>query len=252
VGWMSNNFGFIKLWRKLQNNPLWEERREYSKAEAWIDILMTVRYDDAPTTTIIGMKVYTINAGESIKSLSTWAKRWGWSVSKVRRFLDLLQSMNMIRIKIDTKTTRLTVCNYCEYRDARNDNELITKLKRNTIETQSKTEREVPTNTVGTEKEEKYIYGRYVMLTREEYRGLCEIHGDSTTADEAIASMNDYAEQIGVAEFRKKYKSHFATLKNWKRRDDKRKAEQPSARKDRYGEERPNFGDGADFPTDFE
>ena len=206
-----HNTGFIKLWRKLQNNPLWEERREYSKAEAWLDILMEVRFDDTPGTVIIGMKTYTVNAGESIKSLSTWAKRWGWTISKVRRFLILLQNMKAIRHKNETKMTRITVCNYCEYRDARNENELKMKLKRKPNENQMKTEEEVLTNTVSTEKV-KIIYGEHVLLSGAEYKKLIDRFGKEV-ADDWIERMNLYAASK-PQKFRE-YKSHYATILNW-------------------------------------
>jgi hypothetical protein len=227
---MINNFGFIKLWRKLQNNPLWEEHREYSKAEAWIDILMTARFEDKPDEVIIGMNIYTVNAGESIKSLSTWAKRWGWTTSKVRRFLKLLQKMNMIRHTSDTQTTRITVCNYCEYRDARNDNELQMKLKRKTNEKQMKTEREVPTNTVGTKKEER-MFGEYVRLSDSEYQKLIDRFGKATT-DDWIDRMNSYAASK-PQKFRE-YKNHYATILNWDRMKKERDGNNSNTPRDPY------------------
>ena len=36
--------GAIPLLRKYQQHPFWTERRKYSRAEAWIDLLFMARY----------------------------------------------------------------------------------------------------------------------------------------------------------------------------------------------------------------
>jgi hypothetical protein len=134
---MSDRNGWIRLHRKIQDNPLWKERRVFSKAEAWIDILMEARHDEQPENVLIGSHLIACNRGECVKSLDTWARRWGWNKSKTRRFFDLLQDMNQIRHESATKTTRISVCNYDTYNTARNDNETQMKRKRNASETHS-------------------------------------------------------------------------------------------------------------------
>ena len=127
--------GWIKLHRKIQLNPLWTERRRFSRAEAWIDILMEARHDPEPARLLIGNKIIECKRGECIKSLDTWANRWKWNKSAVRRFFDLLQGMNQIRHENETKTTRLCVCNYETYNGTRRENETEMKRKRNADET---------------------------------------------------------------------------------------------------------------------
>lgn len=107
--------GYLALWRKIQDHPFYKERREFSKLEAWIDILMEVQHDEEPKKVIMGMTVITCNYGESLNSIFTWAKRWRWHESKVRRFFKLLSNMNQISTKSEGKTTRLTVLNYRKY-----------------------------------------------------------------------------------------------------------------------------------------
>ncbi len=114
--------GFINLHRKIQDNFLWKERRVFSRAEAWIDILMEVRWQTEPGEVVIGTKTLTINQAECLYSLETWAGRWKWSKSRVKRFLGLLEERNAIRTQSETQTTRIKVCNYCEYNKVRNTN----------------------------------------------------------------------------------------------------------------------------------
>lgn len=73
--------GWIKLHRKLEQNFLWEEK-PFSKAQAWIDLLLIANHDDG--------KVY--------RSQRWLAKRWGWSHTKVRRFLNRLEEERMIKV----------------------------------------------------------------------------------------------------------------------------------------------------------
>jgi len=129
---MSN--GWISIHRKLQNHWLWDSKKVFSNLEAWIDILMEVNHSNKKV--LIGSVLFEVNRGDSIKSLDSWAKRWNWNKSKVRRFFILLEKDNMIVTKNERKTTRLTVCNYGSYQDSRNDNETILKQERNASETQ--------------------------------------------------------------------------------------------------------------------
>lgn len=127
------NKGWISIHREIQDHWLWKEKRVFSNAEAWLDILLNVNHTDQKV--VIKNTLFKVQRGESIKSLDTWGKRWNWNKSKVRRFLNLLQSDLMIETKNEHKTTRLIVCNYDSYQDVRNADETQTKRKRNADET---------------------------------------------------------------------------------------------------------------------
>jgi hypothetical protein len=127
--------GWIKIHRSITEHWLYTEKRTFSKFEAWNDILLTVNY--AESKCLIKGKLYTIKRGQSILSLDSWGKRWGWDKSKVRRFMELLKADGMIELVCDNITTQLTVCKYEIYQDERNAKETQAKLKRNTNETQT-------------------------------------------------------------------------------------------------------------------
>lgn len=112
---------------------LYDNSEEFTKLEAWIDILFEVNH--APKKILIGNQLVECKRGESLNSLDTWAKRWNWNKSKVRRFLKLLESDSMIAQKVSRKTTHISACNYEKYQDLRNDNETKVKRKRNDDET---------------------------------------------------------------------------------------------------------------------
>ena len=126
--------GYLALYRKIQDHPFYKEARIFSKYEAWIDILMEVQHSTEPKDVIIGMTCHICNYGESLKSVKTWSKRWGWTESKTRRYFILLENMNQIRTKSDGKTTRLSVINYSVYDPKRRDaDEMPTRCRRQTI-----------------------------------------------------------------------------------------------------------------------
>ena len=127
--------GWIKIHRCISNNWLYTEKRCFSRFEAWIDILMTVNFADAQV--LIKGKLYQVKRGQSILSMDSWANRWNWDKSKVRRFFELLKKDSMITINTDTITTQLTVCNYESYQDEQHTDKPQTKRKRNANETQT-------------------------------------------------------------------------------------------------------------------
>lgn len=127
--------GWIKIHRCINNHWLFTEKRNFSKFEAWLDILITVNFADAKV--LIKGKLYDVKRGQSILSMESWAKRWNWDKSKVRRFMELLQKDSMIILKTDNTTTHLTVCNYDSYQDDRNADDTIKKRKHNTSKLQT-------------------------------------------------------------------------------------------------------------------
>ena len=126
--------GWIKVHRSITEHWLYTEKRVFSKFEAWNDILLTVNYSDAKC--LIKGKLYIIKRGESVLSLDSWSRRWGWDKTRVRRFMEILKKDGMIEVKKDNITTHRTVCKYEDYQDLRNTSETQVKHKRNSNEIQ--------------------------------------------------------------------------------------------------------------------
>ena len=106
------NRGYIALWRKIEDNPLYTEERSFSKFEAWIDILINVTAKRDGIERLICNHIYKSNYGELIRSISTMGKHWKWSKNKVVRFLEQLKKMNQIEYTSDTRTTIIKVLNF--------------------------------------------------------------------------------------------------------------------------------------------
>ena len=106
--------GWIKLHRKIREGPLWEEK-PFDKARAWIDIILSANHE--PNKFLLGNEMVSVDRGSFITSEHKLMERWGWSKSKVRAFLSLLENELMIVKKTDHKKTTLEVLNYCIYQD---------------------------------------------------------------------------------------------------------------------------------------
>lgn len=130
---MGNNKGWIKLPRNIIDEPIWPKTRPYTKTEAWLRIVIEVNY--AENKCMIGNQVVDCLRGQKLYSLQTWANIFNWNRTQVKRYFILLEKLSLIRTKVVQKTTQITVCNYDDYHDERNDSETILEQKRNDSET---------------------------------------------------------------------------------------------------------------------
>lgn len=104
--------GWIKLYRKTQDNFLWTEK-PFDKARAWIDLLLMAMHQEKKM--IIDGSKTTVLRGSFVTSRLKLADRWGWSVKKVDAYLKLLESEKMVTTKGTTKGTTVTIVKYEEY-----------------------------------------------------------------------------------------------------------------------------------------
>lgn len=105
--------GYIKLHRKFFENTLWKEPREYSKAEAWLDLIQSARFDSSQV--ILNGRAIEVQMSEVAASRRYLEKRWGWGSTKVNNFLDYLKKNQMITTKQTSGQTIITLCNYERY-----------------------------------------------------------------------------------------------------------------------------------------
>lgn len=106
------SLGWIALHRQIQEHWLWEDK-PFSKGQAWIDLLLLANHKD--NKLLLGNELIEVKTGSFITSELKIAERWGWSKTKVRAFLTLLQNDKMIVKKSDNKKTTITIVNYSDY-----------------------------------------------------------------------------------------------------------------------------------------
>ena len=82
------NSGWIKLYRQLQHNPIWQSSEPFSRRDAWIDLLLLANHEER--VIIVKGKKQVIGEGQHWTSYRILADRWHWSYEKVRRYFALL------------------------------------------------------------------------------------------------------------------------------------------------------------------
>lgn len=133
--------GWISLHRKILEHPFFQEKRSFSKFEAWIDLLLLANHKD--NKFILGNELIEVERGSFITSELKLMDRWGWSKTKVRSFLKLLENDSMIVKKSDTKKTTITLCNYNDYQESETTKEPQKNRKETAREPQKDTNNNV-------------------------------------------------------------------------------------------------------------
>ena len=103
------NKGYIKLYRQIQDNPLWF-CEPFSKAQAWIDLLLMASYENAKRIT--NGKEEIVKRGVVVHSIRYFASRWKWSEKSVRCFFDYLLKHEMIKKTVSHRKTHIEILNY--------------------------------------------------------------------------------------------------------------------------------------------
>ena len=101
--------GYIKLYRDLQDCWIWQGER-FTRGQAWVDLLLMANHRD--TKIPFGDHLEIVARGQFITSISKLADKWGWSFNTVKKFLNLLESDNMLTRKSDNSKTLITIVNY--------------------------------------------------------------------------------------------------------------------------------------------
>lgn len=107
-------YGWISIHRKIQDNLIWNDK-PFNRGAAWIDLLLLANHEDRQV--LFNGNAIQVKRGEKITSLRQLSERWGWSITKVKKFLNLLSEEKMISYKSDSKKTVYSIVNYEVYQD---------------------------------------------------------------------------------------------------------------------------------------
>jgi hypothetical protein len=110
--------GHVKLARKLfaadGGDPLWLEQREFSRWEAWVDVIQLAAWK--PWRYVTQHGPIDLQRGEFVASLRYLADRWTWTVKKVRTWLATLEKWARLRAQQETQAgTVYLIVNYERY-----------------------------------------------------------------------------------------------------------------------------------------
>lgn len=110
--------GHVKVARKSfdpeHGDPLWLEQREFSRWEAWVDVLQLAAFRDRKHVT--KQETILLCRGEFVASLRWLADRWTWTVKKVRNWIATLEKWARLRAQRETTAgTVYLIVNYDRY-----------------------------------------------------------------------------------------------------------------------------------------
>lgn len=103
--------GWIPLWRKAFDNPLFDE--PFNRFQAWCWMIKTARWRDGQT--YFRHQVIDLKRGQFATTERQLARDWSWSRDRVSKFLADLEKAAMIRPEIRQGLLIVTLCNYDTY-----------------------------------------------------------------------------------------------------------------------------------------
>ncbi len=109
--------GWFCLWRKFRNHPFWLQRRRFSRAEAWLDLLMDTAFEDQ--TVVLGNRIVEVKRGQALFSARKKAAKWLWARNCVHAFFLLLERERMVNRAVSHGVegghTLITILNFEKY-----------------------------------------------------------------------------------------------------------------------------------------
>lgn len=195
--------GYILIHRKLLN---WQWYKDSNTLHLFIDLLLDANYEDSK----VGFQI--IKRGQCLTSLKRIHENTGLTYQQIRTSLRKLEKSGEINKQTTNRYSIITINKYNDYQELNkqitNKQQTNNNIKINIIKN----------NKNNKELKEKYIKRKYgsfenVELTDEEYQKLKDRFSDY---EEKIENLSSYIASKGA-----KYKSHYATILNWSRKDNK-------------------------------
>ena len=112
----NKNRGFIKIYRSIDENWVWQDK-PFSKGQAFIDLILQANHKGEKFE--YKGEVVEGERGKIYRSISYFAERWGWSRWRTTRFFSALESDGMLHIERTSNRTVLTLINYDDFQDRR-------------------------------------------------------------------------------------------------------------------------------------
>ncbi|MEI3504171.1 MAG: hypothetical protein V8Q42_11155 [Anaerovoracaceae bacterium] len=225
------NNGYIKLYRKCLENEFFLEK-PFDRWRAFEYLLISARYK--PSRVILKGQVIELEAGQLIVSEKKLAEKWDWSRGKVRRFLSLLESLQMIQVNGTAYGTIVTIENYSRYQDGRATSEATYDTTDSTSD--STTNRATDSTSIKKDKKDKKVkkdkniynsararvsHGDGVSIKKfippevQEVRAYCMERGNDVDPERFV----DFYEANGWMVGKNKMKDWRAAVRNWERNE---------------------------------
>lgn len=109
--------GYIRIARGIMDHPIIGVSGQFSRYEAWNWLLFEAAWKPRQVRIVAGRTQVAVDLQRSqlSHSLRFIARKWGWSIKRVRTFLDRLEADTMITTQTDTHQTIISICKYDDY-----------------------------------------------------------------------------------------------------------------------------------------
>ena len=104
--------GYVKISRAIFGHGMFKEE-PYTETQAWIWFICGASYRN--DTVRVGHLIVDVKRGEYVASIRFLAKKFKWTTSRVKRFLDRLTRGKMVTTKATQGITSINLLNYDEY-----------------------------------------------------------------------------------------------------------------------------------------
>ena len=104
--------GYVKISRAVFGHGMFK-KESYTEVQAWIWFICGASYKN--DTIRVGHLIVDVKRGEYVASIRFLATKFGWTTSRVKRFLDRLVRGKMVTTKATQGITTITLLNYDEY-----------------------------------------------------------------------------------------------------------------------------------------
>ena len=216
--------GWIKLHRQLLDNDLWMDK-PFDRPRAWIDMIFMANVVDKDLRLKNHYSNIHIERGSFFTSYRHLGDRWGWSVNKVKRYMDYLSVQGMITLCGTPNGTLVTLVKYGVYQGQRNTDEHTDGYTGGYTDEYTDGPRLKNVKNIKNDKEvykpdesgtrtptpQKHIFGAYkhVRLKDEEIEKLKKDFGETMT-QECITFLDEYIEMKGY-----KARNHYLCIRKW-------------------------------------
>lgn len=105
----SKNRGWIKLYRSIEDNWVWNTE-PYSYGQAWVDLILMCNHESNKIP--YKDEIIEIQKGQKLTSIRKLSEKWQWGKKRTEKFLKRLESDGMLTKKREAGGTLLTLTQY--------------------------------------------------------------------------------------------------------------------------------------------
>ena len=202
--------GWIKLHRQILENPI--VMKDSDHLAVWIYLLLNATHKEYPV--IFKGEKMTLKAGQLITGRKVISEKLGVSESKVKRILTSFENDQQIDRQRSNQNSLISICQWSSFQQDDQPNDQPVTSQRPASDQPVTTNKNVK-NVKNVKNINKNIYGEFknVLLSDDE---LAKLKANIPNYKEYIERLSEYMASKG-----KKYKSHYATILAWSRKEKK-------------------------------